>query len=100
MLSVSNTLKTAVLAAVIGLGGMAVCPASADTYTTRCIGDDCYRVRCDDLGVDCVRTSYYDIDRYDAPRHTRMICDEDGDNCHYVSVPGFYDDQGIRHPDF
>ncbi len=103
MLSVSNTLKTAALAAALSLGGIAAGPASADTYTTRCFGDDCYRVRCDDFGADCVRTSYYDYDHYVAPvapRQTRMVCDEYGDNCHYVSVPGYYDDQGIWHPDF
>jgi hypothetical protein len=102
----SNILKTTALAALLGLGAVATgaAPAAADTVTTHCFGDDCYRVRCDDFGDNCVRISNdtYDYDRlynsrYARPPSTRLVCDSFGDNCHYVNVPGYYDSFGIWH---
>jgi hypothetical protein len=113
MLSVSNTLKTTALAALLGIGAAvtAAAPASADTITTRCFGDDCYRVRCDDAGFDCVRYNpAYDRDYYDYSNYspysdyrvgrTQWVCDSFGDNCHYATVPGYYDAFGVWHADW
>jgi len=102
---ISNTLKTAAVAAFIGLGAAVArsAPAAADTITTQCFGGDCYRVRCNDLGYDCVRMTYdtYDRDRYYDTTYSadrsRLVCDADGDNCHYVRVPGYYDAFGVWH---
>jgi hypothetical protein len=54
-------------AAVLGLGAIAVTgtSASADTFRTRCYGDDCVRLQCDDWGRDCFRISRFDRDDYD-----------------------------------
>jgi hypothetical protein len=53
----ANTLKTTAIAALLGLGvaGAANSSASADTIRTRCNGDDCVRLRCNDFGDDCCR---------------------------------------------
>lgn len=95
-LTISNGLKTATLAALLGLGGlMATAPGAAAHYTTtRCDGDGdhCWRVRCDDDGDDCVRVRSYYGDRYrtyDRPR-ARWVCEDDGDGCHWV-YPRAYD---------
>jgi len=60
-------LKTTAIAALLGLGvaGAVSTGASADTIRTRCYGDDCVRLRCNDLGFDCVRTGYFDRGDYD-----------------------------------
>jgi hypothetical protein len=81
----STTLKTAGLAALIGLASMggASAPAAAATWQTRCYGDDCYRVRCNNFGYDCRRIEYLGDVGYVRYRD-RMVCDADGDNCHMV----------------
>ena len=58
----ANALKITAVAAVLGLGGMAASAtsASADTYKTRCHGDDCVRLQCDDWGGNCLRIGYFD----------------------------------------
>ena len=63
-----NTLKTAAMTALLGLGmaGAGGTAASAYTIRTNCDGSDCVRMRCNDLGYDCVRVA--DIDRYDYDR--------------------------------
>ncbi len=85
MLSTANLLKSAAVAGVLTLGGIAASavPASADTIETRCNGyGDCYRVRCDDWHNDCVRMGYYRSDYYHRDR--RWVCDADGDDCHWA----------------
>ena len=80
----SNILKTTAVAAFAGLGVAAVVsPAAAATYETRCYGDDCYRVRCNDFGYNCVRTESLGDVGYVRYRD-RMVCDADGDDCHMV----------------
>jgi hypothetical protein len=81
----SNTLKTAALAALVGLGvaGAGALPAAAATFETRCYGDDCYRVRCNDFGFNCRRVEYLGDVGYVRSRD-RLVCDEDGDNCHWL----------------
>jgi len=86
MLSTANLLKSAAVAGVLTLGGLAASavPASADTYETRCNGyGDCYRVRCDDWHNDCVRMGYYRSDYYHR-NDRRWVCDRDGDDCHWA----------------
>jgi hypothetical protein len=85
MMLLSNTLKTAAFAGLVGLAfaGAGALPASAATYETRCYGDDCFRVRCNDFGLDCRRIEYLGDVGYNRP-HDRLVCDEDGDNCHMV----------------
>lgn len=93
MLNPANLLKSAAVAGVLTLGGLAasVAPASADYVTTRCNGyGDCYRVRCDNDGDDCVRTGYYRSDYYHRDR--RWVCDADGDDCHWA----YYGDRYYR----
>lgn len=88
LLNLSRTLKALPVAALLGIGlaGASALPASADTVRTRCYGDDCYRVRCDDWGFDCVNIGY------EAPAvrpfHSRWVCDANGDDCHWAR---FYD---------
>ena len=92
----SNALKTTAIAGLLGLAtiGASANTASAATYETRCYGDDCYRVRCDDFGFDCRRVDYFGPVGYVRYRD-REICDEDGDNCHWVRTRTYdynYDD--------
>ncbi|MGD0190593.1 MAG: hypothetical protein ABSD74_07615 [Rhizomicrobium sp.] len=95
LLTLSNTLKTVAVAGLLGIGlaGAGTTSASADTYRTQCTGDDCYRVRCNDFGYDCVNIGYeVPVAR---PYHSRWICDADGDDCHWARIygddPGDYD---------
>lgn len=85
-LTLSRALKTAAVAAVVGVGfaGAGAAPASADTIRTHCFGDDCYREHCNDFGYDCVNIGYYDAHVY-RPDHWRYVCDYDGD-CHWARV--------------
>ena len=84
LLTVSKVLKTAAVAALLGVGlaGAGATSASADTIRTRCVGDDCYRVRCNDFGFDCVSISY-EAPAY-RPFRSRYVCDADGDYCHWT----------------
>lgn len=88
----STTLKTAGLVTLIGLVGVgtASTPAAAHTWQTRCYGDDCYRVRCNDFGYDCQRVENLGDVGYVRYRD-RMVCDEDGDDCHMVRTRTYYD---------
>lgn len=65
----ANALKLTVAAAVLGLGAIAITgtPASADTFKTRCYGDDCVRMQCDDWGRGCFRVGRFDRYDYDRP---------------------------------
>jgi hypothetical protein len=94
MLNMSNLLKGAAVASLLGFGalGATVTPASADTIETRCNGfGDCYRVRCDDFHDDCVRVGYYSSSYSHAGR--RWVCDADGDDCHWA----YYNDDYYYH---
>jgi len=64
----ANTLKTAAMAALLGLGiaGASSTAASASTIKTRCYGDNCVRMQCNDFRYDCFRIGYFDRD-YDRP---------------------------------
>lgn len=96
----SNVLKTTAFAALVGLGfaGASVTPASAATWETRCYGGDCYRVRCNDFGFDCRRIEYLGDVGY-ARMRDRLVCDEDGDNCHWVRTRIYdYDDDYDFYP--
>lgn len=61
----ANTLKTAAIAALLGMGVAATSGSAASAYTirTRCDGDDCVRLQCNDFGYDCFRIGYFE--RYD-----------------------------------
>jgi hypothetical protein len=87
-----NILKTSTAAALIGLGVVAASAttAAARTYETRCFGDDCYRVRCNDFGYNCVRMEYMGPIGYVRHRD-RLMCDSDGDDCQWVRTR-MYDD--------
>lgn len=93
LLTMSRALKTAAVAALLGVGlaGAGATSASAEIIKTQCFGDDCYRVRCDDWGFDCVRTGYIDrdYDRGYRAYRSRYICDADGEYCHWTRT---YDD--------
>jgi len=57
----ANALKTTGLAALLGLGVIAASGnAEADMYKTRCYGDDCVQLRCDDWGRGCFRIGQFD----------------------------------------
>ena len=60
MLNISNTLKSAALAGVLGVAAIAVGTgtAAARTYTD-CDGDSCVRVHCDSFGDNCWREQAY-----------------------------------------
>lgn len=66
----ANMLKTAALAALLGLGvaGASGTAASAYTIKTRCEdGGDCVRLQCNDFGYDCFRIGYTERYEYDRP---------------------------------
>lgn len=101
----ASTLKTAAMAGLLGLGlaGAGSTAASAYTIKTRCYGDDCVRMQCNDFGYDCFRIGYterYDYDRpYSyAPRSYTYYPDyDDGyyrdyDTDRYYARPYDYDD--------
>jgi hypothetical protein len=96
----SSAAKTAAIVGALTLAGLAgsVTAASAHYTTTRCYGDQCRVVRCDNDGDNCytIRAYYrggYDRDRYynsgyyDDHRYwdrgRRWVCDRDGDDCHW-----------------
>lgn len=86
LLTVSRVLKSAAVAALLGVGlaGAGATSASAEIIKTRCFGDDCYRVRCNDWGFDCVNIGYRDRDF--RPYRSRYVCDADGEYCHWTRV--------------
>jgi hypothetical protein len=65
----ANTLKTTAIAALLGLGIAGASGSSAAAYTikTRCNGNDCVRMQCNDFGYDCYRMGYIDRRDYDRP---------------------------------
>ncbi len=103
----SKTLKSAALAAVMGVGMAAATatPAEADRAYTRCAGDRCWRVVCDWDGDACRRAPlhngwygssyrserrYYDSDRerfyryhHFDHRSGRWVCDGDSEYCRW-----------------
>ncbi|HEY4114288.1 MAG TPA: hypothetical protein VGM17_09530 [Rhizomicrobium sp.] len=84
-MTLSNVMKTTAFAALLGVAALAgsARTASAATFETRCYGDDCYRVRCDDAGFDCQRIENLGDVAYIRHRD-RLMCDADGDDCHWV----------------
>jgi len=89
----TNILKTGAAAAVIGLAiaSATTTPAAARTFETRWYGDDCYRVSCNDFGYNCRRMEYLGDVGYARPRD-RLMCDADGDNCHWVRTRVYDED--------
>lgn len=76
----------------IGLAGLIPSAASAAYTTTRCDGDDCRVVRCDNDGDDCYTIRRFDRDDYDrrsgyGNRH--WVCDRDGDDCRWAYGRGY-----------
>lgn len=65
----AKLLKTTTIAALLGFGVAAAATTSASAYTikTRCSGDDCVRLQCNDWGYDCFRIGYYERSDYDRP---------------------------------
>jgi hypothetical protein len=63
----ANAVKTTAMAALLGLSvaGAISTSASANTIRTRCNGDDCVRLRCNDFGDDCTRVGYFERHDYD-----------------------------------
>ena len=94
MSTISNMLKTAAAAGVLGLVAVAgsALPAAAHTYT-RCDadGDRCVQIQCDWDGDDCWRRSQYSQSPYYYGRG-RWSCDEDRDNCRWSYGQQGYDD--------
>ena len=84
----ANTLKTTAVAGALGLAGaaMSVTPAAAHYTRTRCYGDHCQVMRCDDDGDTCyrIRSYYRDEDAWHHHHHRRWVCEDDGDDCHWV----------------
>lgn len=92
-----HALKTTAVAGLLGLGAIVAATGSAfaDYTTTRCYGDTCRVVRCDNDGDYCQTLSRYDRDSYrrhyytgsaywrDRDYHRTWVCDEDGDRCHW-----------------
>ena len=92
-----HVLKTTVLAGLLGLGAViaATGSASAAYTTTRCDGDFCRVVRCEDDGDFCRTISSYDRDSYhrhyftgsaywrDRALDRHWTCDAFGDDCHW-----------------
>jgi hypothetical protein len=92
-------LETTVLVGLLGLGAVvaATGPASAAYTITRCDGDSCRVVHCDEDGDFCRTVSHYDRDLYrrhyytsssywrdrDYDNHRYWVCDADGDNCRW-----------------
>lgn len=94
-MTLSNVMKTTACAALLGVAALAgsARTASAATYETRCYGDDCYRVRCDDFGY-CNRIERLGDVAYIRHRD-RLMCNEDGDDCHWVRQRVYeYDNDG------
>lgn len=97
----SNTVKSAALASALGLIGLAATATTASAHytTTRCYGDRCEVLRCDYDGDGCYTvSSYYRSYGYrrdydDGYRRAHWVCDDDGDDCHWVYGSGYY-----RHP--
>lgn len=110
LLTVSNGLKTAAFAALLGTGLAAAgtTSASADTFRTHCFGGVCYQQRCDDFGADCIDIGYsapavtpwYGYGAYPYPTYgptygvsgSRYICDADGDNCRWVPAYDYHEE--------
>jgi hypothetical protein len=89
----ANTLKTTAIAALLGLGmtGAGATGAAAYTIQTRCNGDDCVRMQCNNYGYDCFRIGYYDRSDYDRPYgYTRTYT-------YYPYDDGYYDAFGVYH---
>lgn len=84
-MTLSNVMKMTACATLLGVAALAgtARTASAATYETRCYGEDCYRVRCDNFGYDCERMQPLGDVAYIRHRD-RLMCDEDGDNCRWV----------------
>ena len=97
----SNTVKSAALAGALGLAGLAATATTASAHytTTRCDGDRCEVLRCDYDGDGCYTVSSYYRDDYgyrrdndnDSYSRARWVCDDDGDDCHWVYGNGYYD---------
>jgi hypothetical protein len=90
----AHTLKTAAIAALLGLGiaGTSGTSASAYTIKTKCYGDDCVRMQCNNYGYDCFRIGYFDGGDYDRPYgYTRTY------TYTYPAHDGYYDAYGVYH---
>ena len=94
----ANTLKTAAVAALLGLGVASGSGTAASAYTiqSRCDDEGCVRLQCDNFGDDCVRIGYTEHDDYDRPySYTRTYTyyppRYDGEN-------GYFDGYGVFHP--
>jgi len=83
-----NLLKTTGAAAVMAIGVAMSSSANAATYETRCYGGDCYRTRCNNWGDNCRRMDYLGAVGYLRPRD-RMVCDADGDDCHWAPARAY-----------
>jgi hypothetical protein len=92
LLSVGNVVRASALAGVIGLAFAGATPASADTLKTRCYGDDCYRLQCNDFGYDCERVAYLGHVGYLRHRD-HYVCDSDGENCRLVRTRIYDEDE-------
>lgn len=88
----SVAMKSAALAGALGLAGLAASTTAASAHyrTTRCYGDHCRVLRCDNDGDDCYAIRSYWRGDYDRGwhraywrHHRRWVCDDDGDRCHW-----------------
>lgn len=95
-----TALKTVALAGLLGTGLMLAGTTSASAaYTkTACDNGLCKTIECNDNGEHCITlryfhrapyrryydtTTYYDSDSDDTVRTRHMVCDADGDDCHW-----------------
>ncbi|HEY2445621.1 MAG TPA: hypothetical protein VGI20_07790 [Rhizomicrobium sp.] len=90
----ANALKTTAIAALLGLGLAGAVGTSASAYTikTRCNGDDCMRLRCNDFGDDCYRIAYFERNDYDRVLPFGYTRTYDYDYPDTYVAPGYYHD--------
>ena len=94
----ATTLKTTAIAALFGLGALGASGTAASAYTTktRCDGDGCVRMQCNDFGYDCFRIGYTERYDYDRPysyttRTYSYYPDTDYDDGYYPDYDRDYD---------
>jgi hypothetical protein len=104
-----SPLKNAALVTSIAFGAVVMLTggASAESFGTRCVGDHCYAVHCNNYGEHCRRVEPYERDYYRRVYYDpnyRVVCEAGSDRCwkdyHYTRVvrePVYdYDDDYVR----
>ena len=81
-----SPLKYAAVVTLLAFGAVMMLTggASAESFGTRCVGDRCWAVHCNNYGEDCRRVEPYDRDYYRRvyyDPHYRLVCEEGSDRC-------------------